>query len=360
MKKILSICLPTYNRAETVYANVLWLLKSTNQEFEIVVSDNCSEDDTKSMLSSILDSRFRYFRNNTNYGASYNFHLLYNHAEGDYMLLMSDEDFVELEAIDYLIDFFRKNMDVAVYVGSGYRGRDKKFFPDKEYINGFDALMDIGFTTRYMSGIVMKRKFYLTEVADISYEDSAKIFDAYSFMYAMSRLFFCGRTVTDSRCIYHQNHFVKTSITNNATDRPEIYYFEPYGREKQMRCWFRSILTLPISNIDKILSSYKVMYDAAELALRVFDFGYQRRYQEYLQEQDYQKLMSHISSLSIDNSVKRIITEGKRFVLNEYKIEVNEMMAKKIIDYVKSRETTLDNLSQEIKLRNMKYVEQNG
>ena len=355
MKKILSICLPTYNRAETVLANVLWLLKSNNQEFEVVVSDNCSEDNTQELLQTISDSRFRYFRNDKNYGASYNFHLLYQCAEGDYMILMSDEDFVEHEAIDYLVDYFKENPDVSVYVGSGYRGEDKKFFADKEYHNGFDALMDIGFTTRYMSGIIMKREAYIAEVNNISFEDSAPIFDAYSFMYAMSRLFFCGKTVTASKRIYHQDHFVKTSITNNATDRPEVYYYEPAGREKQMKSWIRSIATLPLSNVEKILASYKVIYDSAELSLRVFDLDYQKRYMDFLQEEDYQKLLQHISDLNIHSAVEWILTDGRAFILSECKIQEAELEAETVADYLETRSSKLTELCDKVIFRNQKY-----
>lgn len=355
MKKVLSICLPTYNRAETVYANVKWLLQSGNNDFEVVVSDNCSEDHTQELLSTISDPRFVYFRNDQNYGASYNFHLLYQRARGDYMLLMSDEDFVYLDAIDNLVEYFRNNPDVSVYVGSGYRGEDRKLFPSHSYENGFDALMDIGFVTRYMSGIIMKRECYMAEVNNIPFEESARVFDAYSFMYAMSRLFFCGKTVTDAKPIYYQYRFVKTSITNNATDRMDIYYYEPAGREKQMQCWIRSIATLPLSNTQKIMSAYKVIFDSAELSLRVFDLEYLKRYRYFLQPEDYGNLLQHVADLTIEGTIERLFAEGRAAIVQMCHVMQEELDVKEIQEYASLRRTSLERQVEDVRKRNSQY-----
>ena len=59
---LLSICIFTYNRDETIYALVNNLLKMTNDDIEIVVLDNASTDKTQEMLSTIRNVKFHWYR----------------------------------------------------------------------------------------------------------------------------------------------------------------------------------------------------------------------------------------------------------------------------------------------------------
>ena len=63
-KPILSICIPTYNRAQFAYAAAKNILDGwAGDEIEVVVSDNHSIDNTQELLRGIDDSRLKYFRN---------------------------------------------------------------------------------------------------------------------------------------------------------------------------------------------------------------------------------------------------------------------------------------------------------
>ena len=48
--KLVSVIIPTYNRAEMLGECVDSILKSTYTNLEIMIVDNCSEDETVSML----------------------------------------------------------------------------------------------------------------------------------------------------------------------------------------------------------------------------------------------------------------------------------------------------------------------
>ena len=66
---ILSICIPTYNRGQSLFDNVKKWLQSDNKNFEIVIADNCSMDNTVELLKSIEDSRLKIIENDKNYGS---------------------------------------------------------------------------------------------------------------------------------------------------------------------------------------------------------------------------------------------------------------------------------------------------
>ncbi|MCR5260867.1 MAG: glycosyltransferase [Candidatus Gastranaerophilales bacterium] len=95
-KPLLSICIPTYNRAE-VLKNTLKTL--TSQKFyqetkcvEIVVSDNCSSDDTQKICLKYAEEypdRFFYHRNSENIRDK-NFEKSLSYGKGDYVKLCND------------------------------------------------------------------------------------------------------------------------------------------------------------------------------------------------------------------------------------------------------------------------------
>ena len=54
--------IPTYNRSNLFPLAVRSILNQTFDDFEVVVSDNCSTDDTQPVAAPIQDSRVRYVR----------------------------------------------------------------------------------------------------------------------------------------------------------------------------------------------------------------------------------------------------------------------------------------------------------
>ena len=68
----LTFCIPTYNRVERVRSLVTNILSLPDDDIEIVVLDNGSDDGTFEELSKIRDSRFHVLTNGENRGALYN------------------------------------------------------------------------------------------------------------------------------------------------------------------------------------------------------------------------------------------------------------------------------------------------
>ncbi|NEQ25134.1 MAG: glycosyltransferase, partial [Microcoleus sp. SIO2G3] len=80
MNKILSICIPTFNRAEELDNQLTWLfkeIKGFEDECEVIVSDNCSSDNTQEVVekwrSLFCQTTFKSNRNQENVGWMRNF-----------------------------------------------------------------------------------------------------------------------------------------------------------------------------------------------------------------------------------------------------------------------------------------------
>jgi glycosyltransferase involved in cell wall biosynthesis len=90
----ITIGIPTYNRSSLVKRCVENVLAQTYGNIEVLVSDNASTDGTLPNLRSIKDARLRVLVNSENIGAVNNFSRCIREASGDYLLLLSDDNFL--------------------------------------------------------------------------------------------------------------------------------------------------------------------------------------------------------------------------------------------------------------------------
>ena len=96
---LFSIVIPTYNRSELLYGTVQSVLAQSFADFEIVVSDNCSDDDTRAVTERFSDPRVRYVRTprHTSIGDSWEF--ARGHARGTLVMMLSDDDALVRDAL---------------------------------------------------------------------------------------------------------------------------------------------------------------------------------------------------------------------------------------------------------------------
>ncbi|MBU2102348.1 MAG: FkbM family methyltransferase, partial [Candidatus Omnitrophica bacterium] len=134
MRPLLSICIPTYNRANKLSRLLMTLkaelfLLNLDSKIQIIVSDNASTDDTYRMMSSYVaaNPNITYIRQPTNLGFDGNVRFLYQQAETDYVWFFSDDDMPLPEALPIILKGLQEhNPDVLLFSfiqppGSKYR-----------------------------------------------------------------------------------------------------------------------------------------------------------------------------------------------------------------------------------------------
>lgn len=104
----LSIAIPTYNRVRFLkdnLINLIFQLECLNEKIEIVVSDNASSDDTEMMVAELIatGAPILYFKNESNVGMDRNADLAVRRCSGEYVLLMGDDDFLELDSLKEIL-----------------------------------------------------------------------------------------------------------------------------------------------------------------------------------------------------------------------------------------------------------------
>lgn len=101
-KPRVSIGMPVYNGERYLKEALNAILAQTYSEFELIISDNASSDNTPKICQSYAakDRRIRYHRNARNIGASRNFNSVFELSSGDYFRWAAHDDLI---APDYLL-----------------------------------------------------------------------------------------------------------------------------------------------------------------------------------------------------------------------------------------------------------------
>ena len=91
MPKI-SVCIPTYNRAQLLPQAIHSVLEQTELDFELLVCDDGSTDGTAALLTQYIDPRIHYIRHQQNIGKSNNMRSGFEAATGVYFIKFDDDD----------------------------------------------------------------------------------------------------------------------------------------------------------------------------------------------------------------------------------------------------------------------------
>ncbi|MFN8595220.1 MAG: glycosyltransferase [Anaerolineae bacterium] len=92
MSPKVSVCIPTYNYAAYLSVAIQSVLTQTFTDWELIVVDNCSTDNTAEVVTSFLSERVRYVRNDTNLGMVGNWNRCLELAQGELIGLLHADD----------------------------------------------------------------------------------------------------------------------------------------------------------------------------------------------------------------------------------------------------------------------------
>ena len=111
-----SIGLPVYNGAESLGQVIECLINQTFTDFELIISDNASTDDTAAICRkySELDKRISYVRQTVNIGAVANFNFVLEQASGELFMWAAADDAWDASFISTLVTSMEDNPDAAV------------------------------------------------------------------------------------------------------------------------------------------------------------------------------------------------------------------------------------------------------
>lgn len=106
--EIISIIIPTHNRFKQLKKLLTSIFNQTYQNFEIILIDDLSNDETNEVYSNYPDKRLKYYLNYENLGVGLNKQKGYNLSQGDYIIFCDDDDyFIDDNYFFDLINIFK-------------------------------------------------------------------------------------------------------------------------------------------------------------------------------------------------------------------------------------------------------------
>lgn len=125
---IITVIIPTYNRSKTLLRAIESVIKQTFTDWELLVVDDCSTDDTIGVVTQISqkDSRIRYYKLPKNSGANAARNLGIQQSTCDIISFLDSDDIMHPDNLSNQLIAFTNNSNLGVsYVGADYYDGDK-------------------------------------------------------------------------------------------------------------------------------------------------------------------------------------------------------------------------------------------
>jgi glycosyltransferase involved in cell wall biosynthesis len=87
-----TIIVPTRERSDTLRHTLTTVLSQDYKNFEVLVSDNASQDDTRKVVLGLQDTRLRYINTEARVSMSENWEFALNHVENGWITVLGDDD----------------------------------------------------------------------------------------------------------------------------------------------------------------------------------------------------------------------------------------------------------------------------
>lgn len=111
---LVSVIMTAKNEAGTIASAILSILKQTLDNFELIVVNDGSTDDTEQILNAFKDRRIRIVSNRINKGISWSRNLAITMAQGKYIAIFDADDVSAPNRLETQTVFLEMNPDVAL------------------------------------------------------------------------------------------------------------------------------------------------------------------------------------------------------------------------------------------------------
>jgi glycosyltransferase involved in cell wall biosynthesis len=110
---LVSVITPTFNRAHILPRAVKSMLQQTHSNFELIIIDDCSSDNTREVIEELMqsDKRIHFIQLDRNQGASAARNMGLNAAKGDYITFIDSDDEYDSRKIERQLTKFLESTD---------------------------------------------------------------------------------------------------------------------------------------------------------------------------------------------------------------------------------------------------------
>ncbi len=134
--KLVSIIIPTYNRAKILNRTIASCLNQTYAGIELLVVDDNSSDGTEQVVKGYKDSRIKYFFNDSNQGVGAARNIGLHHACGEFIAFLDSDDEWAPEKLAQQLMIFSQVKEIGLVFTNGYNDHSGKLMINAKIPSG--------------------------------------------------------------------------------------------------------------------------------------------------------------------------------------------------------------------------------
>lgn len=274
---ILTVVMSTYNRENIVSQTIESVLNQTFCDFEFIIIDDASSDNTTKILKNYKDSRIHLFKNHENKGCTFNYHVAQNLAKGRYIAHIDDDDIIYPQRFEKQLNFLKVNPSISL-LGTFIEtfGENKRpswvFYKDSEKLD---------FVMNFYNPICHSSVMYDSNYAQrhfINYNLKCKCAQDYDF-YKQFVLSGAKLANLDEICVKYRMHkkrltdeFETQQIQINVADKVKEELLSRFFTIEEINTFKNLLSGFPYNEYDsdKVLQGIEMLGDKA-LSLGYYD-----------------------------------------------------------------------------------------
>lgn len=226
-KGLVSVVIPSFNREKTITGCINSILSQTYRHLEVIVVDDCSQDNTVAAIEAINDNRVRYFRLDKNQGACFARNYGAKVSKGEFIAFQDSDDIWYADKLQKQYDFLQQTANDFVFCGMKRIGTDghSSYYPQN--LENFSG----DFFSRILEDncISTQTMFMKHEVMDsVDFDVTFKRFQDWDFALRVAKKFAIG---------YLPEALVESTVQDNSISRVANKYeayshlFEKYKND---------------------------------------------------------------------------------------------------------------------------------
>ena len=115
-RPLISVLMVAYNSSKFIREAIESVLRQTYSNFELVIVDDHSSDNTWEIITSYNDARIRKYRNDSNLGEYPNRYKAISLAVGEYLIFIDGDDVVYPHGLQFMMHYAQEFQDCAMII----------------------------------------------------------------------------------------------------------------------------------------------------------------------------------------------------------------------------------------------------
>ncbi len=131
---LVSVIMPSWNTSNFIAESIESVIDQTYENWELIIVDDCSTDNTDEVVAKFKDKRIRYFKNEKNSGAALSRNRALREARGEWIAFLDSDDLWSPDKLEHQINFMNKHGYTLSY--TEYEKIDEESKPLQIYVYG--------------------------------------------------------------------------------------------------------------------------------------------------------------------------------------------------------------------------------